>query len=189
MSNPDSGTMTARALLPHYQFSESHQRHGQASPASLLQATLALDHSQLPLVKAAIFLRELPGRLSRQAALQGRAPFGMQEFTLLHQSDEQLHFGLVGRFWRPDFGLETIADAQAFTAFRQPGIAKLLLSFYASRTATGDSLLQTDTRIFCPDRRSQLLFTPYWYLIRPVSGLIRQRILATIIQQAQALHR
>jgi hypothetical protein len=34
--------------------------------------------------------------------------------------------------------------------------------------------------VFCPDRASRLRFTPYWLAIRPVSGLIRRRLLAGI---------
>jgi hypothetical protein len=42
------------------------------------------------------------------------------------------------------------------------------------------TLLTTETRVYCPDRYSLLMFTPYWLAIRPVSGLLRRRALATI---------
>ncbi|MCA4125719.1 hypothetical protein LDY98_05140, partial [Pseudomonas aeruginosa] len=46
--------------------------------------------------------------------------------------------------------------------------------------SAGATLLHTETRVFCPDRASRLRFTPYWVAIRPVSGLIRRRLLAGI---------
>jgi hypothetical protein len=49
----------------------------------------------------------------------------------------------------------------------------------------GLTLLVTETRVFCPDRASLLKFTPYWLLIRPVSGLIRRRILSSIKQMSE----
>ncbi|ABJ14701.1 hypothetical protein I5G24_21295 [Pseudomonas aeruginosa] len=50
----------------------------------------------------------------------------------------------------------------------------------AADRRAGATLLHTETRVFCPDRASRLRFTPYWLAIRPVSGLIRRRLLAGI---------
>ncbi|WP_182419867.1 hypothetical protein [Bartonella sp. HY038] len=47
--------------------------------------------------------------------------------------------------------------------------------------------LQTKTRVFCPDGESRRRFAPYWYFIRPVSGLIRKRMLKAIKQQSEAM--
>lgn len=33
---------------------------------------------------------------------------------------------------------------------------------------------------FCNNRASMLRFTPYWWFVRPVSGLIRRRLLKRI---------
>ncbi|SEA49031.1 hypothetical protein [Variovorax sp. YR216] len=38
----------------------------------------------------------------------------------------------------------------------------------------------TETRVQCVDRSALRHFTPYWWVIRPVSGLIRRRLLARI---------
>ncbi|MBG4586951.1 hypothetical protein I5F53_30025, partial [Pseudomonas aeruginosa] len=84
-----------------------------------------------------------------------------------------------GRFWRADFALERIADGEHFRCYDQPGVAKLVLCFRCTPSASG-TLLHTETRVFCPDRASRLRFTPYWLAIRPVSGLIRRRLLAGI---------
>lgn len=172
------------ALLPHYQFSEHHQRLCHAPAGALLDAVPAADASTIPLLRHLMTLRELPARLRRHSAIAGRPPFGLHEFTpLARDGDHCLAFGLVGRFWRSDFGLVPIGDAAAFTAFRQPGIAKLLLTF-DTRPQDNGCLLSTDTRVYCPDWQSRLYFTPYWLAIRLASGLIRQQILATIERQA-----
>ncbi|WP_201742261.1 hypothetical protein [Mangrovicoccus ximenensis] len=44
----------------------------------------------------------------------------------------------------------------------------------------------TETRVFCLDRAAERAFAPYWYLIRPVSGLIRRRLLAMAARAAEA---
>jgi hypothetical protein len=172
--------------LPAYQFSERHSRPIAAAPERVMAAVAAYRPDDDRFFAAMIGLRELPMRLT--AKLSGRppalaAPFGLENFTrLVERPGSESVYGLVGRFWRRDFGLVAIADGAAFRAFDEPGVAKLALSFVASRTAAG-TLLATETRVHCPDRGTQRRFAPYWYLIRPVSGLIRQRMLA-IIQRA-----
>jgi hypothetical protein len=48
-----------------------------------------------------------------------------------------------------------------------------------------NTLLTTETRVYCPDRYSLLMFTPYWLAIRPVSGVLRRRMLRTIREIAE----
>ena len=56
----------------------------------------------------------------------------------------------------------------------------------AGPDAGGGTWLLTETRVWCTDRAALLRFTPYWYLIRPVSGLIRHRLLARVRDAALA---
>ncbi|HHZ7979432.1 TPA: hypothetical protein ACWMB5_005246 [Pseudomonas aeruginosa] len=173
-----------RLYLPHWQFSEHHQRLIDAPAAAVLDAVEDLLRFDDPLVRAFLVLREAPGRLAgllgRRNDLAGRPRFGLHEFTRLERrADQAIAYGLVGRFWRADFALERIADGEHFRCYDQPGVAKLVLCFRCTPSASG-TLLHTETRVFCPDRASRLRFTPYWLAIRPVSGLIRRRLLAGI---------
>ncbi len=79
----------------------------------------------------------------------------------------------------------TMVDSQAYLDFAVPGVAKLALGFSASRQPNGTTRLTTQTRVFCPDLACRLKFAPYWYLIRPVSGLIRRRILGAIKAESE----
>ncbi len=174
--------------LPAHQFSERHSRRIAAAPERVMAAVAAYRPDEDRFFAAMIGLRELPMRIS--ARLSGRrptlsAPFGLANFTpLAERPAAERVFGLVGRFWRRDFGLVTIADGTAFRAFDEQGVAKLALAFVATPTAAG-TLLSTETRVYCPDRATLRRFAPYWYLIRPVSGLIRKRMLATISQASE----
>lgn len=139
-----------------------------------------------PLVQRFLQIREAPARLALRLglrnALEDRRRFGLHEFTLLgRNADRELAYGLIGRFWRSDFGLRPCADGDAFRRFAEPGTARLVLHFSCEQAEKeGFTLLRTETRVHCPDRRSRLLFTPYWLAIRPVSGLIRRRLLRDI---------
>lgn len=171
-------------FLPLHQFSERHFRDVAAGPDQVMQAAAAYQPDSDRFFTAMIGLRELPMRAA--AVLTGRTAklppvFGMHNFTRLgERPGRELVFGLVGQFWKPDFGLASISDGEAFLAFGEPGFVKLALGFSASVLPDGRTRLVTETRVFCPDAASRRRFTPYWYLIRPVSGLIRGRILRSI---------
>ena len=164
--------------LPHFDFQETHSLDIAAAPTQVIQTALAYRPEDDPFFRRMITLRELPMRLfSLKSA--ARQPFGIHAFTLLESRDDQLVYGLAGQFWKPGYGLVPIADGPTFRDFEQPGIARLVVSFNAVLLSDGKSRLSTQTRVYCPDR-VKLKFAPYWYLIRPVSGLIRRRMLKGI---------
>ena len=169
--------------LPKYGFSEVHGCDVSASPETVLQAAIAYRPETDIFFRSMIALREIPMRVA--AGFRGRKtivapPFGLHEFTLLeHKPCHGVVYGLVGQFWKADFGLNKLESAQDYLAFNTAGIAKLALAFTVTEQG-GKTRLITETRIFCPDRKSHLRFLPYWYLIRPVSGIIRNRILRSI---------
>ncbi|MEL7938868.1 hypothetical protein [Pseudomonas delhiensis] len=175
----------ADRLLPSYQFSERHHLRIAAPPGALLDAVATLGDEEDPLVQRFLRLREAPARLALRLglgnALAQRPRFGLHEFSRLgRDGDEALALGLVGRFWRADFGLRPCPDAEAFRHFAEAGCARLLLYFHCEAAGAGDTWLHTETRVHCPDLHSRLLFTPYWLAIRPVSGLIRRRLLQSV---------
>lgn len=170
--------------LPHHHFSERHWTMVRGDAAAIHDRVAAFDPLNDPLVARIMALREWPRRMLDKAGPTGR-PFGLTDFTLLERGPHDSVYGLVGRFWRFDFGLADIPDADAFLAYDRPGTAKLVLSFETEPSRDGAIRLVTRTRIFCPDRGSRLRFTPYWYAIRPVSGFLRRRMLNQIRLQVE----
>jgi hypothetical protein len=117
--------------------------------------------------------------------LARRPPFGIEQFLQLGQDGErELAFGLVGRFWRADYGLVALHSPAEFEHYDEPGVPKLVLNISTEPAKAGGVWLRTETRVYCNDRASALRFTPYWLLIRPVSGLIRRRLLLRIARAA-----
>jgi hypothetical protein len=176
--------------LPKYNFRERHARNVLADPEVTIEAALAYRPESDPFFRTAIAIRELPMRML--AALGGRRetaapPFSLSNFTLLEsRPGRELAYGLVGRFWQFGYGLVPIADGPAFRAFEASGVAKLVLGFSAAPQASGHARLTTETRVFCPDRATYRSFAPYWYLIRPVSGMIRGRTLKSIQRASES---
>lgn len=177
-------------LLPEWQFGERHEltldgvSHAQAF-ASIVPGLSAED----PLIAQAIALREMPGRVLRTLGLSGNAlptkAFGFHSFALLGEvPGREVAFGLAGRFWQMDYGLRRIADTAAFMAMTdQP---RLVLNVCVEPVGDHGCRLVTHTRVHCPSDELRRRFAPYWYAIRPVSGLIRRRLLQRIAQVARS---
>lgn len=172
--------------LPAFQFRERHSIIADSLPRHLLEAALLTDATEDPWAKRFIRLRELPdrvlGSLGARSGLQHRPVFGLHDFMPLGADMErELAFGLVGRFWQRDYGLVRLDAPQAqFAHYLEPNLAKLVLNFSVEVLPDGRTRLMTETRVHCSDAQALRSFTPYWWLIRPVSGLIRRRLLARI---------
>lgn len=170
--------------LRHYHFRERHTLDIRATAAEIMAAVERYDSTQDRFVRAMTLLREMPQRLIwmlGDAPARNRPPFSLRNFTHLGTiPDKALALGLAGRFWKLDYGQETVPDAETFMRFEQPGAARLVLGFSATELGDGLTRLVTETRVQCLDAGALRRFRPYWYLIRPVSGLIRRRILKAI---------
>lgn len=169
--------------VPEPHFRERHARDVRASTADILDAVRSYRTQDDPFFRVMIGLRELPARISHRLSHrrpETKRPFGLEDFTLLEENDAEIVYGLAGRFWRPDFGLLPLARGSTFIDLREPGTAKLALNFSIRAKERGLCELSTETRIVCVDADARTKLTPYWYLVRPVSGMIRRRTLASI---------
>jgi hypothetical protein len=173
--------------LPEHQFEEHHSMVVHLTKGKLLDAAQAVTREPDPLISRFIAVRELParllGRLGRPHQLPSR-PFGIDDFTELGRNgDSELAYGLAGQFWKADYGLQRVGHAAEFEALQ--GTPKLVLNFTVETMEDGRQTLSTTTRVGCLDATSRRSFTPYWFAIRPVSGLIRRHLLRRIAAHAQ----
>ncbi|UJW81674.1 DUF2867 domain-containing protein [Hydrogenophaga sp. SL48] len=177
-------------LLPEWQFAERHALQLDDITTAQAYASIVPGLSaEDPWVQRAIAVREMPGRLLRSLGLSRNTlppqAFGFHSFTCLGQApDREVVFGLAGQFWRLDYGLRPVTDAAAFTHMSdQP---RLLLNVCVEPVSAQGCRLVTHTRVHCATEAQRRRFAPYWYAIRPVSGLIRQRLLQRIAKMARA---
>jgi len=177
--------------LPQFQFTETHALVIQADAHACLDAAEALDPADDRLIGFMLALREAPGRLADVLGLPGglrqRPRFGLADFLPLgRDGDRSLAYGLTGQFWRTSYGLHPQTSPEAYLAYAEAGAARLALSFHTEPAGAGHTRLVTTTRVHCFDAEGHRRFTPYWWLIRPVSGLIRRRLLGSIRRVAES---
>ena len=178
-------------FLPQHQFAERHRVTVHCSPGRLLDIIQDFRPPRDRVGDLAMLIRQMPARLMRwlhPSRLPPPKPFTPASFIPLgRDGDREIVGGLVGRFWEiwsGDFGLLAVAGPVEFLACNPPKTAKLVIGFSAE-PASEATLLTTETRVYCPDRYSLLMFTPYWLIIRPVSGLLRRRALNAIREIAE----
>jgi hypothetical protein len=175
-------------FLPRHQFAERHQTSVRCKRGDLLDIVQNFQPPKDRLSETAMFARQLPARLMHWMApscVPPPSPFTLANFAPLDRDgDREIVAGLVGKFWRPDFGLVAIHGPSEFLACNPPKTAKLVIGFLAEQ-AGEFTLLTAETRVYCPDRYSLIMFAPYWLAIRPVSGLLRRRALGTIRRIAE----
>lgn len=177
--------LSLKPLLPRYHFSEQH-RIAIAAPASvILDRVVEQKAADDPLMRAAITLRELPARILGRPRPKS---FDLDDFTFLgRHGDSSVSYGLTGAFWQSDYGLVEVEDLAAFLRVNRRDVCQLVMGFETRFLSAGKTQLLTETRVFCPSAQTRRKFAPYWYLIRPVSGLMRRRMLARIRREAEAI--
>ncbi|NLI28332.1 MAG: hypothetical protein GX413_13305 [Acetobacter sp.] len=174
--------------VPSFQFRERHTLEISAQASDVLRAAINYQPDNDPIIQAAIAIREFPNKFINRIkgnSLPTKRPFSLKNFTLLdYLEDSEAVFGLTGRFWQADYGQVSLQNSEDFLNFNAHGAARLALNFSVECLANSRTRLATETRVCCLDAEAKRKFTPYWYLIRPISGLIRQKMLATIRRTA-----
>jgi hypothetical protein len=184
--------------LPRYDVRERHRLRVHASPAATYAALWTADLAAAPVVRALLGLRAVPAALAGGVgglrALWARGPepirlaaFEARGFRVLEEAPPtELVIGLEGQFWRPTGHLRTPTAEVFRTAPPAPGTARGVWNFALAAEPDGGTLLSTETRVECADDAARRRFLPYWYVVRPGSGIIRRAMLRAIREQAEA---
>jgi hypothetical protein len=165
--------VSVEAALPVYHHRSRHSVLVASTPERALAAAREVRLVDVRVVRILFRLRGLRAAHERTIWRSMLA----RGFRLL--DDETL--GAVGRPWSPKARLRDVAD---FTAFTEPGWAKLALGFHAS-PASGGSRLETETRVYLTDAASRRRFACYWLVVRPFSGAVRRSWLAAARRRAE----
>jgi hypothetical protein len=179
--------------LPRSDVRERHSRLLHADVGAARAAIGQTDLTGIPVVRALLVLRALPGRL--RARLGGPAtpvppPFTLADmpragWTALAEGPEEVAFGTLTRPWRIGDEAPLVVDRESFAAFSTPGYAKVAFSIRADPDGPNRTRVTTETRVATTDLRSRRRFAAYWLVVGPVSALIRRLILRTLARHVR----
>jgi hypothetical protein len=192
-----SAVMLIDAYMSEYDVSERHHTRVAASREATYAALWTANFAKASVARMLLALRALPGALGHGIAgvralwERGAEPITLATFqergfrVLAELAPTELVIGLEGQFWRPTGNLRT----PSATTFRSqppaPGTARGVWNFHLRALADGATELTTETRVQCADAGARRRFLPYWYTIRPASGLIRRAMLREIRRSAE----
>ena len=172
-------------LVPQWHFGNKHHVVVAAAPDDVAAAleSFRLDRDASPFVR---FFFRARG-LSIPTGPSPREALTAEGFSVLaERPGREIVFGVAGKFWAPRemAHLMRVPDAETFKRFAEPGQAKGAIGFRIEPRAHGGAILETETRVWCTDRRARLLFAAYWTLISIPSGIIRRDMLRAIARRA-----
>lgn len=177
-------------FMPLWHFSEFHQTLVAAEPEAVYEAARRVDLGSSPVVKPLLFLRELPMRLFvrgfERPGLRGTLDemLALGFIQLADDPPQEYVFGLAGRFWVLSPELHRLTPHE-FTAFDQPGQAKVAANLLVTPLGQSTCRLSTETRVQCLDSKAMRQFRRYWLMIRLFSGFIRLEWLRFIKREAE----
>ena len=176
---PDS--QLAEDFLPVYDVSDAVAAVAEADHESAWLALLDVDLVKLgreaPLVGMLGALRilpelvghllhgERPAKPPESMRLRDLPSIPMQEggwILLGERPQEEIAFGLVGKFWRPVIEFARIGTADEFRAFDEPGFAKTVYSLSVRELKPNRTLLSGLMRTATTDERARRWFRRYW---------------------------
>lgn len=173
--------------LPEFDVSKRHATQIAASPERVYEEVLRYDFGDSIVTALLMGLRGYGFRRKRTGAAEGSSFTERLErfaFTLLEEKPgEELVFGLVGKFWRPDGGLRRLSREE-FAAFAEPGFAKAAWNLRLDPGPGSACTLSTETRVLCLGEGARRKFVFYWRFVEPFAGLIRRSLLRGIRRAA-----
>lgn len=180
-------------FLPDWHFRRTYEIRINAAPSVVYERLLVTDLHSPWIVRLLLSLRT--GRWMKCCRPAGglRESFEGSGFVILDEvPGEEIVVGVAGKFWRPDGGRYLDLRAADFVGFSRPGYAKAAMNFRlragppevsSSGKAGGKgvaTVLSTETRIWCCDRRALWRFRLYWVVVESFSGVIRKAILKQV---------
>jgi hypothetical protein len=166
-------------FLPEYHFSEIHDISINQSPEHIFALVYDFDFRGSWLIRVLFSLRGMKTGMTIKAGM-------LQEnfMELAYRPNDEMVLGLIGQFWKPNGNLKKVAPDQ-FRAFNEPEFLKATWNFKLIPQSPERTCLQTETRVYCMDKKAKKIFSRYWFFVRPFSGLIRKEILKSIKRKAE----
>jgi hypothetical protein len=187
-------------LIPSFDKTIVHEVSVDAAPEVVFDAVRSMDFLMVrsPMITTLFTLRNAPGRLSRRLRGQVNPPplpaarladlfdgtVSGEWVGLAEDRPHEIVFGAVGTVWQPTIRWQVVA-ANDFTAFSDPGYAKMAVAFATRSGDRGSTILSYEARTTTTDAHSKARFGRYWLLVRPFVRLVMRAALHTARDQAE----
>jgi hypothetical protein len=179
---PAGGAQLIDRFVPEWEWDECHEMVMAAGVEKVYAAALDTDLRRSWVTDTLIKMRRLPGRARTIREIADRGFIGF--IPLAEAPNEEIVFGLVGRFWRKTGSIVQVPPRR-FTAFNTRGYVKLAWNFRFQPVDATHTRVTTETRILATSPYARRRFRAYWFVVRPFSGRIRREMLKAIRRAAE----
>jgi hypothetical protein len=159
-----------------------HARVSTATPEELWSAALSVRLRDAPRLYRLIRWRL--GRHAPGSDVTFEELFRTGIFMLLEEGDRLYISGVAGKIWSPSGEYAEFETAAEYREYRPRGTAKVVIRIEASGHQRGSQIV-TEAWIWCADRRTQVIFRPFWALVAPFARLIYTEGLAVAVKRAE----
>ena len=106
-------------------------------------------------------------------------------FMLLEEVERLYSSGVAGKIWSPSGDYAQFETAGDYRQYRARGTAKVVLRIEVASTRAARGFV-SEARVWCADRRTQLIFRPFWALVSPLARRVYSEGLAAAVRRAEA---
>ena len=176
-------------FAPEWQFREIHRIAVLAPVDAALRAIREVTAREIRLFRSLTWLRRF-GRKSPEGILAAPPDQPILDvalrsgFVLLAESPREI---VIGRAVVTPRGASLPVTPDEFRTITARGYAKAVMNFRIDTAALALCVVQTETRVWATDPRTQRNFAFYWWTIRLGSGLIRRMWLRAIRRRAEKI--
>lgn len=162
--------------LSTYDVKEIHSIGINNSMNGIYEQMLSCDITS-PLIKFLFRIRGMPKDLRRIEDLVRLGFIKLQE-----QPGKEILFGMLTN--NPMFNCcyPNISPSD-FIQNSDSSVVKAVINFSLQKTENGNSIISTETRVWCSNKKIRSKFKLYWFFIGPFSQLIRKSMLRQIKKQ------
>jgi hypothetical protein len=168
--------------LPKHHARLRHARRSRVSPDELWAAATTITLADTP--RLCRLVRWRLGRHAPPPETTFEDFFRSGVFMLLEEGERYSVSGVAGRIWSPSGEYARFGTAAEYKEYAARGTAKVVLST-SVRTYGQGSEIVSEARIWCADRRTQLIFWPFWRVVSPFARFVGSEGLGAAVRRAE----
>lgn len=157
-------------FLPQYHFNEIHSKTIRASTKKIYPVIRHLDFNASRVTR---WLFKIRGLSLKNLCFDEMVDNG-SFFTIYEKENEEWVIGLLSESLKTPSRLES---QQSFNNWNPGRGLKIVWNFRLNTINSNMVIVSTETRVLCLNKKVKLIFSVYWFFIRPFSGLIRKEML------------
>lgn len=159
-----------------------HARVSTASPDELWEAATAVRLRDAP--RLGQLIRWRLGRHAPSPGMTFEEFFRTGIFMLLEEGERLCISGVAGKIWAPSGEYAQFETAGEYREYGARGTAKVVLKTEVREHERGSQIV-SEARIWCSDRRTQMVFRPFWAVVKPFARFIYSEGFAVAVKHAE----